>query len=103
MDLSSLRFYASSIMPLVVPFVLALGIASILTWVTSSWLKHIRYEQTREQLGCPPLETYPGYDKILGLDFVYAMMAALKEDRVLEYLQELYANRQSKVWAANFL
>ncbi|KAI8632915.1 cytochrome P450 [Xylariaceae sp. FL1651] len=90
-------------MPLVVPFVLALGIASILTWVTSSWLKHIRYEQTREQLGCPPLETYPGYDKILGLDFVYAMMAALKEDRVLEYLRELYANRRSKVWAANFL
>ncbi|KAI1173282.1 cytochrome P450 [Nemania sp. FL0916] len=86
-----------------VPSVLTLSVTCTLVWITSSWLKHTRYVRTRNRLGCPPLETYPAYDKILGLDFVYAMMAAVKEDRVLEFLHELYANRRSNVWAANFL
>lgn len=74
----------------------------LLCWVGHSYLSYLHYERTRAQFGCPPLKRYPSWDRILGLDYVYAMFKALKEHRFLEFQTETYSARGSKVWTANF-
>ncbi|XXG98990.1 hypothetical protein Hte_005323 [Hypoxylon texense] len=55
----------------------------------------------RRQFGCPPLRRYPSWEPVLGLDYVAAMIKALKHNRFLEFQKETYAG--SKAWAANFM
>ncbi|KAI1866407.1 hypothetical protein JX265_007708 [Neoarthrinium moseri] len=78
-------------------------LSAILYWIAAATLNYVRYEKTRAEFGCPPLKAYPGWDKILGLDYVYAMLKALKEDRFLQFQTDTYSARGSKVWRANFL
>jgi cytochrome P450 len=74
---------------------------AVVYWLVCGLLNYLRYERTRKQLGCPPLRKYPARDMILGLDYVYAMLRALKENRFFEFQKETYAG--SKAWTANFL
>ena len=75
-----------------------------LYWLGHSYLSYLKYERTRAQFGCPPLKRWPGWDRVLGVDYVYAMLKALKENRFLEFQKESYAiGGRSKVWTANFL
>ncbi|KAK5997604.1 Cytochrome P450 monooxygenase lepH [Cladobotryum mycophilum] len=75
----------------------------LIYWISSVFLEYRRYEKTRQQMGCAPLPRYPNRDKILGLDYVMAMLKALKENRFLEFQKETYSGRGSKVWQANFM
>ncbi|KAM0802942.1 putative cytochrome P450 [Usnea florida] len=90
---------AISAMPLPISI---LSIA-IVYWVGRAILNYIHYERARAKLGCPPMKQYPSVDKLLGLDYVYAMFKALKENRFLEFQTETYSARGSKVWTANFM
>ncbi|EAW25753.1 uncharacterized protein NFIA_045730 [Aspergillus fischeri NRRL 181] len=85
------------------PLSIAILSITLLYWVVRVYLNYLRYERTAAQFGCPPLKHYPGWDRILGLDYVYAMFKALKEDRFLEFQTETYSARGSKVWTANFM
>ncbi|PSN60128.1 cytochrome P450 [Corynespora cassiicola Philippines] len=54
----------------------------------------------RRRFNCPSLPQYPAWDRIYGLDFVYANLKALKSHRFLEFQKQMY---WAKVWTANFL
>ena len=87
-------------MALNVKLFLAVAVLGVGWWLARVALGRLRYERTRRLLGCPPLERYPARDRVLGLDYVWALMRALKEDRVLAFQEETYSAR---VWTANFL
>jgi len=76
---------------------------AIIFWLGRAYFNYSSYEHTRKALGCPPLNSYPVRDRILGLDYVYAMVKALKENRFLEFQKESYSARGSNVWTANFM
>jgi cytochrome P450 len=85
-------------------------IISVLAWCAAAcWFgwtffaKPIRYEWSRRQLGCASLPRYPTWDILFGLDYVYAMMKALKEDRFFLFQKQTYANYRFRMWSANFL
>lgn len=82
-------------------FLIATAIIASVYWCGNLWLRITRYNRKRKELGCAPLERYPGWDQILGLDYVYAMVKALKQDRFLAFQSETYG--QHKAWTANFL
>ncbi|KAM7215915.1 putative cytochrome P450 [Rhypophila decipiens] len=78
----------------------------IFFWASRAFSKYLQYEQKRVQFGCQPLRRYRSWDMILGLDYVYSMMKAIKEDRFFEFQKQTYhtANGDySRVWTANFL
>jgi len=85
------------------PVVVALLGLSILYFVGCSFFNYLRYERKRKELGCPPLKRYPGWDPIMGTDYVYAMFRALAENRFLEFNRETYAARGAKTWTATFM
>lgn len=85
------------------PLSISLLSIAIVYWVGRAILSHAHYERTRAQFGCPPMKQYPSWDKLLGLDYVYAMLKALKENRFLEFQTETYSARRSKAWTANFM
>lgn len=73
-------------------------------WLGRAYLNYVQYERTRAQFGCPPLRRWPGWDPVLGLDYVHAMLKALKENRFLEFQRETYSiGKAAKVWTANFM
>ena len=78
---------------------LVLGVS----WVAWASWKYMRYEQLRVRSGCAPLKRYPGWDRLLGLDYVYSMMKSLKHDEFLEFQTRTYSASGSKVWTTNFL
>ena len=86
-----------------IPLPISILFFAVVYCVGRATLNHPHYDWTREQLGCPPMKQYPSWDKLLGLDYVYAMFKALKENRFLEFQKETYSARGSKVWTANFL
>lgn len=96
---------AIRIMLLTKTTILELFFLAVVYWAGRTWLHIIRYKHAQAQLGCPPLRRYPGWDRVLGLDYVYAMMKALKEDRFLDFQDETYSMGGSKnqAWTANFL
>jgi cytochrome P450 monooxygenase len=85
------------------PLSITILFITLLYWVGRAYLNYLRYERTAAQFGCPPLKRYPGWDRILGLDYVHAMFKALKEDRFIEFQTEAHSARDSKVWTANFM
>lgn len=70
--------------------------------IVNSCLWYLHYERLRKQLGSAPLERYPGWDRLLGLDYVYAMVKALKKHRFCEFQKETYGAYDQKAWNANF-
>lgn len=86
-------------------FIAPLTILSLVIfyWASRIVLNYLHYERARRDLGCPPLKTYPSKDRILGLDYVYAMVRALKENRFFDFQKETYSALGSKAWKANFL
>ena len=72
-------------------------------WIIRAILNYLHYERTRREYGCPQLKSYPSWDRLMGTDYVYAMIKALKENRFFEFQRETYSARGSKVWTANFL
>lgn len=73
------------------------------SWIGYACLKYLQYERMRVQLGCLPLEKYPSWDMILGLDYVYAMLNALAKNKFLDFQKETYGAHGFKAWTANFL
>lgn len=86
-----------------VPLPVVVVVGSILLFLGRAVVKYIQYERKRVQMGCPPMPRYPGWDSVLGSDYVYAMLQALKKNRFLPFQKESYYARNSKVWTANFL
>jgi cytochrome P450 monooxygenase len=79
------------------------GFALAILYVLCRFVKYIQYERLRKTLGCAPLPIYPSKDKMLGIDYVYAMMKALKMDRFLQFQKDTYAMFNFTAWTANFL
>lgn len=75
----------------------------IIFFVSRACIRYIQYERMRKQFRCPPHKRYPSRDPILGLDYVWAMVKALKENRFLDFQKETYRATGGKAWAANFL
>lgn len=76
---------------------------TIVYYVSRQYVAYLHYERTRKSFGCPPLSRYPSWDPVFGIDYVRAMMKALKKDMFLQFQIETYAARGAKVWRANFL
>jgi hypothetical protein len=85
------------------PAILTFLAISVVYYIGRHYTRYLRYERNRRSFGCPPLRQYPGWDPILGLDYVGAMLKALKGDRFLQFQTETYTARGAKVWRANFL
>ena len=90
-----------ALITMLLPFTMLSGI--VLYWTGQAINNYLHYESTRRKFGCPPLSKYPSWDKLLGLDYVYAMVKALKENRFLEFQVQTYSARGAKVWTANFM
>ncbi|KUJ09020.1 cytochrome P450 [Mollisia scopiformis] len=76
---------------------------TLIVWIGHACFKYHQYERMRVQFGCSPFKHYPSWDRILGLDYVYDMVKAIKENRFLEFQKETYSASGAKVWRANFL
>ncbi|KAK4240413.1 cytochrome P450 [Achaetomium macrosporum] len=62
-----------------------------------------QYDRKRREYGCPKMPHYKHREPILGLDFVYAMVSALKEDRFLPFCKDLFASQGCKAFTATFM
>lgn len=80
-----------------------LVIALALCWELKVVYLLVQYERMRKKLCCPPLRKYRSWDRALGLDYVYSMMKAIKEDRFLPFQRKTYAEHGASGWTANFL
>lgn len=67
----------------------------------SRLLSHGRAIREEKSDGCQPPARYPQWDPFLGLDLVYSQVRALKNNRYLEWLRALHANRP-KTFSLNF-
>ncbi|KZZ87554.1 Cytochrome P450 [Moelleriella libera RCEF 2490] len=63
-------------------------------------LREWSYERRRKRFGVPKLKGYPSWDPVYGLDYVYAMMRAIKTDKFLEFQKKTYNGPQA--WSAKF-
>ncbi|KAI2601732.1 cytochrome P450 [Hypoxylon sp. NC1633] len=66
-------------------------------------LSHLAYERKLAKLGCSSPRRYPSWDRVSGLDYVCAMMRALRKDRLTAFLRDTYAAMGWRPWTANFL
>lgn len=71
-----------------IPLPISVLSIAIVYWVGRAILDHVYYERKRAKLGCPLMKQYPSWDRLLGLDYVYAMF---KENRFLEFQTETYS------------
>ncbi|KAL2071164.1 hypothetical protein VTL71DRAFT_12399 [Oculimacula yallundae] len=67
------------------------------------FVNHIIYTRARKAMGCLPMKRYSHLDPLFGLDYIYAMLSALKQNRFLEYQKELYRSQHAKTFEAKFL
>lgn len=87
-----------------VPTLTLASVILALYYFARTLLEHLRYESKRRQLGGAQLARYTHSPWApLGLDYVSAMMKAIKEDRFLPFQVETYFAQGNGVWTANFL
>ncbi|KAK3333000.1 cytochrome P450 monooxygenase [Cercophora scortea] len=64
---------------------------------------NIRYTLGRRKHGCPKMPHYKHLEPVLGLDFVWSMVRALREDRFLRFQRDLFASQKCKAFTATFM
>lgn len=84
-------------------YVLTLAVVAIVYYISRQYVAYLHYERTRKSFGCPSLSQYPSWDPIFGIDYVRAVMKALKMDAFFHFQTDTYEARGAKVWRANFL
>ncbi|KKY25507.1 putative cytochrome p450 [Phaeomoniella chlamydospora] len=81
---------------------LYLIVSLILYSIAKSLYKSIQYNRGKDARGCGDIKKYRHYDPIFGLDYVYAMVTALKEHRFLPFQKQLFAAQGVKTFEAKF-
>jgi cytochrome P450 monooxygenase len=62
-----------------------------------------QYDVKRTRHGCAKMPHYRHLEPILGLDYVYSMVRALREDRFLQFQKDLFAAQGCKAFTATFM
>ncbi|KAF7587611.1 hypothetical protein BBP40_006992 [Aspergillus hancockii] len=84
-------------LPIAIPLLL------VIYYALSRILGDISYSLALRKHKFPRLPHYKHLDPILGLDYVYAMVRALREDRWLPFQKELFAAQGCKTFTATFM
>ncbi|KAL3477707.1 putative cytochrome P450 [Aspergillus californicus] len=87
------------------PLILLISLTLLTTWTICKCLAYIHHNRLHTTLGAGHLRKYPHKDPLLGLDYVYSMLAALRADRFFAFQTETYNTHggPGKSWSATFL
>ena len=64
---------------------------------------HIQYKRAQKSKGCLSPKSFKHYEPFLGLDLLYSMAMALKENRFLDWQKTFFAEQHAKTFEATLL